>query len=139
MESKSDSNSNSPKWFAIDFSDIEVGERLAGGGVGEIHKGWFRGQAVALKTLFDPRINEELKKEYMDELIVMSKVKHSNIVNFLGASMVPPNLCFVMELCECSLYDILHKDRIRLSKYDIHQMAVRMFSLLQLFILYYQQ
>ena len=125
MESKKDPQSASSKWKAVDFDEIEVGERISGGGVGEIHKGWYKGQAVALKTLFDPRINEELKKEYMDELIVMSKVNHSNIVKFLGASMVAPNLCFVMELCECSLSDLLHKHRIKSSKYDTLQMAVR--------------
>jgi hypothetical protein len=63
-----------------------------------IYKGWLRGEPVALKTLFDPRVDEKLKKEYLDELLVMSKVKHSNIVEFLGACMTPPNLCFVMEV-----------------------------------------
>lgn len=66
---------------------------------------------MALKTLFDTRISEDLKKEYMDELMIMSRVKHSNIVNFLGACMTPPNLCFVMEMCECSLFDLIHVKR----------------------------
>lgn len=122
MTSKADYSSS--KWLAIEFSELDIGDRISGGGVGEIHHGRWRGQEVAVKTLFDPRINEELKKEFMDELIVMSKVKHSNIVKFLGASMTPPNLCFVMELCDCSLSDMLHKQRIKPSNYDIIQMAV---------------
>ena len=77
-----------------------------------------------MKTLFDSRISDELRSEYMDELLVMSKVKHSNIVRFVGACMTPPNLCFVMELCECSLYKLLHVERFRFSMRDNIQMAV---------------
>ena len=94
-------------WMHIDFErEVQLGDLIGGGGVGMIYKGWYKDEQVALKTLFDSRIGEDLKKEYMDELLVMSKVKHSNIVKFLGACMKPPNLCFVMEMCECSLYGI---------------------------------
>ena len=53
----------------------------------------------------------------------MSKLSHSNIVRFMGASMVPPNLCFVMELCEDSLYNQLHNKRLNFSEYDIIRLA----------------
>lgn len=128
MESKyaetKDEAGTIPSWELIDFADIEVGDRIGGGGVGVIYNGYFRGKPVALKALFDPRISEELKKEYMDELMTMSKLKHSNIVKFMGASMTPPNLCFVMEICECSLHHLLHVERIRLTDYEMIQMAV---------------
>lgn len=60
----------------------------------------------------------------MDELMVMSKVSHSNIVKFIGASMVPPNLCFVMEICDCSLHHVLHVEKPKLTDYTLIQMAV---------------
>ena len=47
-------------------------------------------------------------------MLVMSRVDHYNIVKFLGASMTPPNLCFIMELCECSLFHMIHVDRVAL-------------------------
>ena len=122
MESKHDDGL--PGWAHIDFHEIEMGDRIGGGGVGVIYKGVFRNQPVALKTLFDARQGDELTKEYMDELLVMSQVKHSNIVTFLGASMVPPNLCFVMECCDNSLYNILHVDKQEFKHHDIMQMAV---------------
>ncbi len=81
---------------------------------------------MALKTLFDARISADLKKEYMDELLVMSRVTHSNIVKFLGACMTPPNLCFIMELCEGSLFNRLHVDRVPLSMQEKYQAAVSM-------------
>lgn len=117
-------------WNHLDFErDIEIGDRIGGGGVGVIYKGWFHDEPVALKTLFDPRVDDKLKKEYMDELLVMSKVKHSNIVSFLGACMVPPNLCFVMELCDNSLYHLIHVDRVQYSEADYVRFAVRLLYL----------
>jgi serine/threonine protein kinase len=123
MESKQGED-GLPGWAHIDFDELEVGDKIGGGGVGIIYKGYFKNQQVALKTLFDARASEELTKEYMDELLVMSQVKHSNIVDFLGASMVPPNLCFVMEMCENSLYNILHTERQMFNEHDTIQMAV---------------
>lgn len=118
------SDESLPSWAMINFNDIEVGEKIGGGGAGVIFKGFWKRQPVALKALFDPRISEELKREFMDELIVMSRVEHSNIVKFLGACLSPPNLCFVMEICECSLHHLLHVDRYHPSDYDKVQMAV---------------
>ena len=126
-ESKSESKSGGAHgWRQIDFSEIELGEQVGGGGIGVIYRGWFNNQQVALKTLFDTRVSEELKQEYMDELLVMSRVKHSNIVSFLGACMTPPHLFFVMEMCEGSLFDTLHVARERVSEREAVRMAVRL-------------
>ena len=132
-----------PEWANVDFGEIELGDRIGGGGVGIIYKGYWKGEPVALKTLFDSRIGQDLKKEYMDELLVMSKVSHTNIVKFLGACMTPPNLCFIMEICECSLFDLLHVQRVQLSMQDNMQLAVRKYSFVALldwpFSFLYQQ
>lgn len=67
----------------------------------------------------------------MDELLIMSKLKHSNIVEFIGACMTPPNLCYVMELCDSSLFQLLHVDKVQLSDYDIIQIAIDIGSALE--------
>lgn len=54
----------------------------------------------------------------------MSKLKHSNIVEFMGACMTPPDLCFVMELCTGSLYGMLHEKRDPFSEQDAVQMCI---------------
>jgi len=116
--SKEDDSAVGEGWANVEFGEIELGDRIGGGGVGIIYKGYWRNEPVALKTLFDARISQELKQEYIDELLVMSKVSHSNIVKFMGACMTPPNLCFIMELCETSLFNILHVDKLEYSLYD---------------------
>jgi serine/threonine protein kinase len=119
-------------WTHIDFDrEIELGERIGGGAVGIIYKGWFRDSPVALKTLFDPRVDDKLKREYMDELLVMSKLNHSNIVSFLGACMVSPNLCFVMELCQNSLHHFLHHERVAYSELDCVQISLDIASAME--------
>lgn len=118
-------------WMHIDFNELEVGKQIGGGGVGVIYKGWFGREEVALKTLFDARISPEVQKEYMDELLVMSKVKHSNIVKFIGACMKPPNLCFVMELCESSLHNILHVQQTTFPIMENIQMAIDVASAME--------
>lgn len=131
-ESKSDdrdSDRDSPStalssWALIDFEDITVGKFIAGGGAGVIHEGTYKGERVALKALFDHRISEELKKEFMNELLVMSRLDHSNIVQFKGASVTPPNLCFVMEICDSSLDHMLHVEKAVISDYEKVQMAI---------------
>lgn len=89
-----------------------------------IHRGYYRDEPVAIKTLFNPRVTDEVKQEYMDELLVMSKLNHSNIVKFLGACMTPPNLCFVMELCNTSVFEILHVHREALDEHESIRIAV---------------
>ena len=111
-------------WKHIDFGDVELGEIIGGGGVGVIYMGWYKDKTVALKTLFDPRVDESLKQEYLDELLVMSKIKHSNIVSFMGACLTSPHLFFMMELCENSLYTLLHVDRFQFTEKENMRIAV---------------
>ena len=124
MSKEDDNDSPLQGWANINFNDVELGERIGGGGVGIIYKGWWRDEQVALKTLFDARIGHELKQEYMDELLVMSKMNHSNIVKFLGACMTPPNLCFIMELCDTSLFNLIHVQKYQFSMQEKMQLLV---------------
>eukprot|EP01039_Chlorochromonas_danica_P001075 gene1075-1165_t len=131
MASKYNDQEEDPTWANVSFDEIELGDRIGGGGVGIIYQGYWRKKPVALKTLFDARISPELKQEYMDELWVMSRVHHSNIVDFLGACMTPPNLCFIMELCDRSLFHILHVDRRRLTVEETYQAAIDVASAME--------
>lgn len=55
---------------------------------------------------------------------VFSQLHHPNIVHFYGAG-VPPNLFYVMELCQRSLFDLLHHCRRSICTHERVKMAVR--------------
>ena len=73
-----------------------MGREIGGGGVALVYEGHFRNEPVALKTLFDPKVDAALQKEYLDELLVMASLKHKNVVRFIGGCVDPPDLFFVM-------------------------------------------
>jgi serine/threonine protein kinase len=95
-------------WARIERKEIEVGKEIGGGGVALVFEGYFRNRKVAIKTLFDPKVDDHLQKEYLDELLVMASLKHANVVEFIGGCVDPPDLFFVMERCEGSLHRVVH-------------------------------
>jgi serine/threonine protein kinase len=64
------------------------------------------------------QVDKALMQEFTDELVVMASLDHPNVVAFYGASLRPPHLCLAMELCDGSLFDLLHRDRTKLSTYE---------------------
>ena len=124
MSGKHEDDGDRPSWTYIDFEDLEIGEVIGGGGVGVLYRGRFRRKDVAVKTFFDPRrVDEKVRRDFLDELMVMSRLKHSNIVELIGAC-TEPNLFFVMELCDASLFQILHVDKVKLSEKECFQVCV---------------
>jgi len=130
-EEKFEGKSSDEGWLHLDYKDIEIGEKIGGGGVGIIYNGWFGETPVAVKKLMDTRLDENLKKEYLDELLVMSRLKHSNIVKFIGASMSPPDFFICMELCEVSLFNLLYKQNIAFSTYEVCQIGLDVASAME--------
>ncbi|KAJ8427118.1 hypothetical protein Cgig2_030280 [Carnegiea gigantea] len=77
-----------------------------------LYKGTYCSQDVAIKVLKAERINTDLQKEFAQEVYIMRKVRHKNVVQFIGACTKPPSLCIVTEFMSGgSVYDYLHKHR----------------------------
>lgn len=52
-------------------------------------------------------ITKEMKKNFIEEMRVMSALRHPNVVLFMGASSKPPRMCIIMEYMALgSLYDV---------------------------------
>ncbi|KAG2426889.1 hypothetical protein HXX76_012676 [Chlamydomonas incerta] len=47
-------------------------------------------------------------RSFADEVEVLSRVDHPNVVRLLGACLDPPRICLVMERMQTSLYQLLH-------------------------------
>lgn len=98
--------------WEIDTRQLTIGEKVGSGSFGDLYKGTYFSQEVAIKFLKPERVNKEMLKEFSQEVYIMRKVRHKNVVQFMGACTLPPNLCIVTEfMSRGSVYDFLHKQR----------------------------
>ncbi|KAF7825561.1 Serine/threonine-protein kinase STY46 [Senna tora] len=47
-------------------------------------------------------MNENIQREFAQEVYILSKVCHKNVVKFIGSCTKPPNLCIVTDLSSMS-------------------------------------
>jgi hypothetical protein len=77
------SSSTSP--WQIDPCEISLGPRIGIGSYSEVYKGSWRGTEVAVKRILEQNISPQLMKEFIDEVELMARLRHPNIVLFMGA------------------------------------------------------
>ncbi|KAJ8772678.1 hypothetical protein K2173_027855 [Erythroxylum novogranatense] len=101
--------------WEIDTSLLRYENKIASGSYGDMYKGTFCSQDVAIKVLRTDNLNDKQWREFAQEVFIMRKVRHKNVVQFIGASTRPPSLCIVTEyMSGGSVYDFLHKKKGRL-------------------------
>lgn len=98
--------------WEIDPKRLKFGNKIASGSYGDLYKGTYCSQEVAIKVLKPERVNSEMQREFAQEVFIMRKVRHKNVVQFIGACTKPPGLCIVTEfMAGGSVYDYLHKQK----------------------------
>ena len=101
--------------FEIDVEHIQILSKIASSTFGHVYKGQYYGQDVAVKIIKDVMENPQLHNEFMQEVSIMKKVRHQNVVQFIGACTVQPSLCILFEYMEGgSVHDYLRKGPISL-------------------------
>ncbi|KAF3787682.1 Serine/threonine-protein kinase [Nymphaea thermarum] len=96
--------------WEIDPELLKFESKVASGSYGDLYKGSYRGQDVAIKVLKSEHVNAQMEREFAQEVFIMRKVRHENVVRFIGACTKPPSLCIVTEFMSGgSIYDFLHK------------------------------
>ncbi|KAJ6736904.1 ACT-LIKE TYROSINE KINASE FAMILY PROTEIN [Salix viminalis] len=96
--------------WEIDTSQLKVENKVASGSNGDLYRGTYCSQEVAIKVLKPERVSAEMLREFSQEVYIMRKVRHKNVVQFIGACTRSPNLCIVTEfMAKGSLYNFLHK------------------------------
>ncbi|KAL6068396.1 hypothetical protein QOT17_008205 [Balamuthia mandrillaris] len=96
--------------WEIDYSELSLSERVGVGSFGEVYKGEWHGQCVAVKKVLFPMhiLDEALIRDFRDEIVLMSKLRHPQVVLFMGACVQPPHLCIVTEwMPRGSLFHVL--------------------------------
>nr|XP_015626289.1 probable serine/threonine-protein kinase DDB_G0267514 isoform X2 [Oryza sativa Japonica Group] len=93
----------------IEFSEITVGTRVGIGFFGEVFRGIWNGTDVAIKLFLEQDLTTENMEDFCNEISILSRLRHPNVILFLGACMKPPHLSLVTEYMEMgSLYYLIH-------------------------------
>nr|XP_009802147.1 PREDICTED: probable serine/threonine-protein kinase DDB_G0267514 isoform X2 [Nicotiana sylvestris] len=98
--------------WEIDTRLLMFENRVASGSFGVLYKGTYCSQEVAIKVLKPKQLNMDMLKEFSQEVFIMRKIRHKNVVQFIGACTRSPNLCIVTEfMSRGSIYNFLHKQK----------------------------
>nr|XP_018681008.1 PREDICTED: U-box domain-containing protein 51-like isoform X2 [Musa acuminata subsp. malaccensis] len=93
----------------IEFSELTVGTRVGIGFFGEVFRGIWNGTDVAIKVFLEQDLTSENVEDFCNEISILSRLRHPNVILFLGACVKPPHLSLVTEYMEMgSLYYLIH-------------------------------
>ncbi|KAG9133842.1 hypothetical protein Leryth_023155 [Lithospermum erythrorhizon] len=94
----------------IPWEDLDIGERIGLGSYGEVYHADWNGTEVAVKKFLDQDFSGAALAEFKREVRIMRRLRHPNVVLFMGAVTRPPNLSIITEfLPRGSLYRIIHR------------------------------
>lgn len=95
-------------YFEVNYNELVIDpEPIGRGGYGTVYKGKWRGTTVAIKKMKVEGASDRYN-EFSQEFQTMMSVRHPNIVLFMGACTVSPNLSIILEYCgNGSLWDVL--------------------------------
>ncbi|CAI5711111.1 unnamed protein product [Peronospora destructor] len=90
--------------WKLDLNELRLEKAVGSGRSGSTYSAWWRGTHVAAKVVDSSAntqaVDEELLNEFHREAAVVTKLRHPNIVLFVGAAINPPRYCLVFEFME---------------------------------------
>ncbi|MGH0150292.1 UNVERIFIED_CONTAM: hypothetical protein FKN15_017273 [Acipenser sinensis] len=101
----------------FDYSDLvhQIYQRLKGPPFYSNLTSEKEGDLVAIKYLDRQTATDVRKPSIIEEFKVMHKLRHENLVYFIGACIEPPNICILTQYCsKGSLKDVLSNTDIEL-------------------------
>ncbi|KAJ4908511.1 Protein kinase superfamily protein [Raphanus sativus] len=112
------------KW-EIMWEDLQIGERIGIGSYGEVYRAEWNGTEVAVKKFLDQDFSGDALTQFRSEIEIMLRLRHPNVVLFMGAVTRPPNFSILTEfLPRGSLYRLLHRPNHQLDEKRRMRMAL---------------
>ncbi|KAJ4712996.1 Serine/threonine-protein kinase [Melia azedarach] len=109
--SKGDNESNGAVDCEIRWEDLQLGQEIGQGSYAIVYRGLWNGSDVAVKVYFGNEYSEDTLQSYQKEIDIMKKLRHPNVLLFMGAISSQERLAIVTEfLPRGSLFKILHKN-----------------------------
>jgi len=99
------STAESKEW-EVDAAELRLEEMLGTGSTADVYKASWHGTDVAVKKL---KCNSRVSQEFSRELCVLQRLRHPNLVLFMGAYMQDPPM-IVSEFCAGgTVFALLHQ------------------------------
>ncbi|KAI3448664.1 hypothetical protein Pfo_005329 [Paulownia fortunei] len=109
----------------IVWEDLVLGERIGLGSYGEVYHADWNGTEVAVKKFLDQDFSGAALDEFKREVRIMRRLRHPNVVLFMGAVTRAPNLSIITEfLPRGSLYRIIHRPHCQIDEKRRIKMAL---------------
>lgn len=101
--------------YEILWEDLTIGEQIGQGSCGTVYHALWYGSDVAVKVFAKQEYSEEVILSFRQEVSLMKKLRHPNILLFMGAVTSPQRLCIVTEfLPRGSLFRLLQRNTNKL-------------------------
>ncbi|XP_024984289.1 serine/threonine-protein kinase STY46-like [Cynara cardunculus var. scolymus] len=101
--------------YEILWEDLITKEQIGQGSCGTVYHALWYGSDVAMKLFVHQEYSDDVILSFKQEVSLMKRLRHPNILLFMGAVTSPPHLCIVTEfLPRGSLFRILQRNTTRL-------------------------
>ncbi|XP_026408695.1 dual specificity protein kinase shkD-like isoform X1 [Papaver somniferum] len=97
--------------YDISWEDLTFGEQIGQGSSATVFHGLWCGLDVAIKVFLNFENWDGLLSCFREEVLLMKRLRHRNLLLFLGAVTSPPHPCIITEfLPRGSLFQLLHRN-----------------------------
>ncbi|KAI9195565.1 hypothetical protein LWI28_016111 [Acer negundo] len=101
--------------YEILWEDLTIGEQIGQGSCGTVYHGLWYGSDVAIKVFSKQEYSDDVIHSFRQEVSLMKRLRHPNILLFMGAVTSPQRLCIVTEfLPRGSLFRLLQRNTTKL-------------------------
>ncbi|MFS7923942.1 putative protein kinase TKL-CTR1-DRK-2 family [Helianthus anomalus] len=93
----------------IRWEDLIFKEEIGNGSFARVYRGLWNGSDVAVKVYFANQYSEKALQDYNKEIDIMKRLRHPNVLLFMGSICSQDKLAIVTELLpRGSLFNVLH-------------------------------
>ncbi|RZC89074.1 hypothetical protein C5167_030767 [Papaver somniferum] len=101
--------------YDILWEDLTIGEQIGQGSCGTVYHGLWCGSDVAVKVFSKIEYSGDLLRAFRQEVLLMKRLRHPNVLLFMGAVASPQHMCIVTEfLPRGSLFQFLQRSTQKL-------------------------
>ncbi|KAK9288662.1 hypothetical protein L1049_017123 [Liquidambar formosana] len=101
--------------YEILWEDLTIGEQIGQGSCGTVYHALWYGSDVAVKVFSRQEYSDDVIVSFRQEVSLMKRLRHPNVLLFMGAVTSPQRLCIVTEfLPRGSLFRLLQRNTSRL-------------------------